>query len=145
MASGVNPLLALGLSTCVDIYADICDVLNGPAEQEQQCKENMKTELAALLGTPEDNHCSPTSLGCQHESIMDVVKVEEVSLQGPNFATWIKPIDVRRTDLTVQYGAPLRSFAKNASDGMFIAFHALDLARGCSALFSRERLSEGFF
>ncbi|CAL1149403.1 unnamed protein product [Cladocopium goreaui] len=89
MASGVNPLLALGLSTCVDIYADICDVLNGPAEQEQQCKENMKTELAALLGTPEDNHCSPTSLGCQHESIMDVVKVEEVSLQGPNFATWL--------------------------------------------------------
>jgi hypothetical protein len=26
----------------------------------------------------------------------------------------IKPIDVRRTDLTVQYGAPLRSFAKNS-------------------------------
>ncbi|CAL1149401.1 unnamed protein product [Cladocopium goreaui] len=92
MASGVNPLLALGLSTCVDIYADICDVLNGPAEQEQQCKENMKTELAALLGTPEDNHCSPTSLGCQHESIMDVVKVEEVSLQGPNFATWLEAL-----------------------------------------------------
>lgn len=79
MASGVNPLLAnaetnvvweqlfdftvperkdatpLAFDIKVDInYADICDpVLNGPAA-EQQCKENMKTELAALLGTPED-------------------------------------------------------------------------------------------
>lgn len=51
----------------------------------------------------------------------------------------IKPIDVRRTDLTVQYGVPLRSFAKNSSDGMFIAFHALDLARGCSSLFLFDR------
>ena len=51
----------------------------------------------------------------------------------------IKPIDVRRTDLTVQYGVPLRSFAKNSSDGMFIAFHALDLARGFSSLFLFDR------